>query len=159
MFAGHTPSALVPTATASRPTRTPVHLWIVGGLALLWNAFGAFDYLMTKLRADFYMSQFTPEQLEYFYSFPAWATAFWAIGVWCAFGGSVALLLRSRFAPHIFGLSIIGLVGTTVYTNFVTDGAAAMDSPAYTVMSIVIWTVLLALFVYSVVMRRRGVLR
>ena len=30
--------------------RTPAHLWIVGALATLWNAFGAYDYLMTRKR-------------------------------------------------------------------------------------------------------------
>ena len=32
---------------ASRPT--PMHLWIVGILSLLWNAFGACDYTMTEM--------------------------------------------------------------------------------------------------------------
>jgi hypothetical protein len=147
------------TATTSRATDTPRHLWLVGGLALLWNAFGAFDYLMTHLRADFYMSGFSPEQLEYFYGFPSWAVAFWAIGVWCSFAGSAALLLRSRFAVHLFALSVVGLIGTTVYTNLLSDGAAVMDGMGYVVMSVVIWVVLLALLAYSVAMRRRGVLR
>ena len=30
--------------------RTPAHLWIVGILSLLWNGFGAYDYLMTRMR-------------------------------------------------------------------------------------------------------------
>jgi hypothetical protein len=51
--------------------KTPFHLWIVGILALLWDAIGAFDYSATQLRMEAYMSQFTPEQLEYFYAFPA----------------------------------------------------------------------------------------
>ena len=56
-------------------TKAPRHLWIVGTLAVLWNAIGAFDYSASQLRLDFYMSQFTPEQLEYFYGFPTWAVA------------------------------------------------------------------------------------
>ena len=28
--------------------RAPAHLWIVGILSLLWNAFGCYDYLMTN---------------------------------------------------------------------------------------------------------------
>jgi hypothetical protein len=31
--------------TAER--RVPIHLWIVGILALLWNAYGCYDYVMT----------------------------------------------------------------------------------------------------------------
>ena len=36
---------------------------------------GAFDYLATQLQFEPYMSQFTEEQLSYFYGFPAWAVA------------------------------------------------------------------------------------
>jgi hypothetical protein len=36
-------------ATAA-PTKTPWHLWVVGILSLLWNAFGGYDYTMTQLR-------------------------------------------------------------------------------------------------------------
>jgi hypothetical protein len=147
---------------AAPPTksRTPMHLWIIGGVSLLWNAMGAFDYLMTKFRVEFYMSQFTPEQMEYFYSFPAWAVAAWAVGVWFAVGGSAALLLRSRFAVHLFGISLIGLAATTLYTNVLSDGMAAMgDSIGYLIFSAVIWLVLIGLLWYSITMTRRGVLR
>jgi hypothetical protein len=30
--------------------KAPVHLWIVGFLSLLWNGFGCYDYLMTRMR-------------------------------------------------------------------------------------------------------------
>ena len=32
----------------------PRHLWIVGALALLWNSFGCFDYLMTQTANEAY---------------------------------------------------------------------------------------------------------
>ena len=32
--------------------QTPIHLWIVGGLATLWNAFGCYDYFMTRTRGE-----------------------------------------------------------------------------------------------------------
>jgi hypothetical protein len=46
-------------------TRIPAHLWVVGALSLLWNAVGAFDYTATQMRLESYMSQFTPQQLDY----------------------------------------------------------------------------------------------
>lgn len=45
--------------TASSPVKTPLHLWIVGGVSLLWNSFGAADYLRTQLQVEAYMSQFS----------------------------------------------------------------------------------------------------
>jgi hypothetical protein len=50
------------TNTAS----TPRHLWVVGVLSLLWNLFGAMDYVMTQTQNEAYMGQFTPKQLEFF---------------------------------------------------------------------------------------------
>lgn len=47
------------SARRGRASKVPVHLWIVGGLALLWNAVGAFDYLATQLQFEPYMSGFS----------------------------------------------------------------------------------------------------
>ena len=77
----------------AEPTvKAPRHLWVVGIVAVLWNAIGVFDYSATQLRIESYMSQFTAEQLAYFYGFPAWAVAAWAIAVWSSLLGSLALL-------------------------------------------------------------------
>ena len=29
-------------------TRTPWHVWLVGVLSLLWNAYGGYDFIMTN---------------------------------------------------------------------------------------------------------------
>ena len=92
-------------------TKAPVHLWIVGILAVLWNAVGCFDYFATQSQMESYMSQFTPEQLEYFYGFPAWVDACWAIAVWGSLLGSLLLLVRKAWAVWLFGLAILGMAG------------------------------------------------
>lgn len=144
------------TADTTR-TRTPIHLWIVGVLSLLWNAMGAFDYLATKLRLDFYVSQFTPEQLDYFYGVPAWMTAGWALGVWGAFVGSVALLLRKSWAVWAFAISLAGLAISTLYSFVLSDGAEIMGSEG-AIFSAVIWLVAILLLVYARRQAQRGVL-
>lgn len=138
--------------------RTPRHLWIVGILSLLWNAVGAFDYSATQLRLESYMSQFPPEQLEYFYSFPAWAVAAWAFGVWGSLLGSLGLLLRQRWAVWMFGLSVLGLAFTTLYNFVLTDGLAVVGTGA-AIFSAVIWVIALFLLFYARAMAQRGVLR
>ena len=138
-------------------TRTPWHLWVIGIVALLWNAVGAFDYLATKLQLEPYMSNFSQEQLEYFYGVPAWAVACWAVGVWGALLGSLALLLRKSFAVWLFGASILGMVGTTVYNFVLSDGAAIMGEGAVA-FSAVIWAIALFLYFYSVAMAKRRVI-
>jgi hypothetical protein len=138
-------------------TKAPLHLWIVGVLAVLWNAIGAFDYTATQMRIEAYMSAFTPEQLEYFYSFPAWTVAAWAFGVWGALLGSIALLLRKAWAVWAFGISIAGMLVTTIHNFVLTDGAALMG-PGAMAFSAVIWVIALFLLFYARAMAKRGVL-
>jgi len=137
--------------------RPPWHLWLIGILALLWNAIGAFDYLATKFRLDFYMAAFSQEQLDYFYGFPSWVVACWAVAVWGAVFGSLALLLRRSWAVLLFGASILGMLGTTVYNFVLSDGAEVMGEGA-AAFSAVIWIIALFLYFYSQAMAKRRVL-
>jgi len=148
------------SATDARPARpVPKHLWIIGVLALLWNAMGAVDYLMTQTRNEAYMSRFTSEQLAYFYGFPAWVDGAWAIAVWGAVLGSVLLLLRRSLAVPVFAVSLAAMVITTVYNYGLSDGLQVMGGAGPLAFSVVIFLVGVALLVYSRAMARRGVLR
>ena len=138
--------------------KAPVHLWIIGILAVLWNAVGAFDYSATQFRAEFYMNQFTPQQLEYFYAFPPWMNAAWAIAVWGSLLGSIGLLLRKSWAVWLFAAAILGLACSTVYNFVLSSGYEAMGSGG-AIFTAVIWFIALLLFFYARTMAKRGVLR
>jgi len=136
---------------------TPWHLWVIGVLTLLWNAGGAFDYLATQLGIESYMAAFTAEQLAYFYGFPSWAVAFWALGVWSAVAGSLALLFRSRWAAPLFLMSLISMVVTSVYNFGLSNGAEIMGDGGV-VFSVAIAVISLLLVIYSRAMVARRVL-
>lgn len=138
--------------------KAPWHLWVVGIVAFLWNSIGALDYTATQLRVEAYMSQFSPEQLEYFYGFPSWAVACWAIAVWGSLLGSILLLMRQRLAVVVFGVAIVAMALTTVQNYLLSEGLRIMGSGA-AVFSAVIWFIALFLFFYSRAMAARGVLR
>ena len=138
--------------------KTPVHLWIVGILAVLWNAVGAFDYTATQLQLESYMGQFSQEQLDYFYGFPVWMDAAWAIAVWSSVLGSLCLLLRKSWAVSLFGLSILGLAVSTVYNFGLSNGLEVMGSGG-AAFSAVIWVVAILLYMYAQGMIRRQVLK
>ncbi len=99
------------------------------------------------------------EMHGYFYSFPAWAVAFWALGVWGCFLGSLALVFRSRWATALFGISIVGLIGTTVYERLFAELPAAMQTTGQNLFAVAIWIITIGLFIYSSRMQRNGVLR
>lgn len=145
------------TESGSKPA-TPMHLWAVGIIATLWNSGGALDYTMTQTRNESYMSGFTQEQLDYFYAFPAWADAVWAVGVWGAFIGSLLLLLRSRNAVIAFGLSLVGLFGSSIY-QMTADMPASLSTSFMWIFTAVIWLSVIFLIWYSRMMTTKGVLR
>ncbi|NNE87364.1 MAG: hypothetical protein HKN27_04750, partial [Silicimonas sp.] len=61
--------------------KAPWHLWVVGILTLVWNGFGAADYVMTQMDYAPYMAQFTEVERAYFAGFPTWVQATWALAV------------------------------------------------------------------------------
>lgn len=135
--------------------KAPLHLWAVGVGTLLFNAMGAFSYTMTRLgRLD--DLGMTADQIAFLDSFPAWANAVWALGVWGALAGSVLVLLRSRLAVAAMVLATIGLIGTTIFGYAIADTPRTMQSP---VLDAAIWAVTLFLLFYARRMVAAGVLR
>jgi len=143
------------TIVAQERERAPAHLWIVGAVTLLFNAMGIVSYLTTKFGMLAEMG-LTPDQIAFMESYPAWISAFWALGVWGAFGGSVLLLARSRWAVPAMVVALIGLVGTTLGNYGVLDVPSGMQAPA---LDVAIWAVTLFLLVYARRMTKAGVLR
>ena len=144
-------------AAADLPRSTPWHLWLVGILGLLWDSMGAFDYVMTQTRSEAYMSQFTPEQLEFFYAFPAWLVAFWAVAVWGGVAGTILLLLRKRLAVPVLLGSFVAMIVTAVHNFFLSNGLEVMGAVGL-VFSVLIFVVALGLWLYARAMARQGVL-
>lgn len=143
--------------TAATARRAPWHLWVVGGLGTLWNAFGAFDYLMTQTQNESYMGNFTPEQLEFFYGFPTWVVAFWALAVWGSVLGTVLLLLRMRLAAPVLLASFVSMV-VTAFHNFVLSNGLEVMGGGGAAFSAVIFLVALGLWLYARAMAKREIL-
>jgi hypothetical protein len=139
--------------------KTPMHLWVVGSLATVWNAFGAFDYLMTQTRNEAYLANFTDPQRVYFESFPIWMEATWAFGVWGGLAGALLLLARSRHAVAAFAISLAGLAASTVYQYVLSTPPEEMKSGTMIGMNIAIWAIAIGLLWYAIRMRKAGVLR
>jgi hypothetical protein len=144
--------------------RTPLHLWIVGALALLWNGFGAYDYVMTRMRNTDYLAGMMPTvdpnaMLAWVDAFPAWASAGWALGVWGGLAGSILLLMRNRWAVPAFAVSLIGALLGLGYQILAAPPLAGAEGAMNAIMPYVIVIVALALFLYARAMKAKGVLR
>lgn len=146
-------------ATGADRTKTPWHLWLMGVLSLLWNCGGAFDYVMTETRNATYLSAFTPEQLAYIQDFPKWAVATWAISVWGGVFGSFLLLIRSRWAALVFGVSLASMVPTFFYNYVLADGYTVMGGAGALAFTGAIVLIGVGLLLYAVKLGKTGVLR
>ena len=142
--------------------RTPWHLWVVGVVSLLWNGFGAYDFVMSSTQGETYMraAGMTQAMIDYYNAMPTWMWGPWILGVWGAVAGSILLLMRSRFAVWAFGLSLIGAVVSLVYGQFINPPPPLPAEMA--MMSYMPWVItLIAAFLawYAWTMQKKGVLR
>lgn len=145
-------------APVVQPGKTPWHVWVVGVVSLLWNLVGATDFVMTQTRNKAYMSSCTPAQLEFYYGFPPWVVAAWGVAVWAGVFGSLLLLLRKRYAFHLFLSSSAGMVLTDLYCFGLSDGLRVMGGAAALAFSAVIFVIGVLLLAYARSMGKRGIL-
>ncbi len=146
--------------------KTPVHLWVVGIVSLLWNlGGGGSDYVLTKLENEAYLDTMAsavgievPAVQAYFEAFPLWMNVAWALGVWGAVAGSLLLLFRSRYAYHAFIVSLFGIVVSTIY-QFSDPLPGSADSSIPAIMSVIVPLITVALILYARRQTQTGVLR
>lgn len=145
-----------------RNPRTPWHLWLVGVLSLLWNGFGAWDFIQTTTRGEAYMRAmgFGDDMIAYYNAMPTWMYGPWILGVWGAVIGSILLLARRRWAVVAFALSFLGALISLIYGKLIdppptpTPEMAAMAWMPYVILLIAAF-----LLWYAWAMAKRGVLR
>jgi hypothetical protein len=136
----------------------PWHLWLIGILGGLWSSIGLVSFVLTQMNVEAVMSQFPPEQREYFASFPLWADASWAIGVLGGVIGCLLLLLQNRLAFHFLLASLMAWVVCNLGGLFLLDGLLVMGAP--TELFLTLFPIVVAAFLayYTRAMTKRGVL-
>ncbi len=144
---------------ATQGQRTPMHLWIVGVGALLWNSVGAYDYLMTETRNATYFQRFTAEQAAFFEAMPSWVIATWALSVWCGVLGALLLLGRRRVAVPVLAVGLIGMLLTHLRNYGFAGAMAVIGDPAAIGVNLLVFAVAVCVLVYARRQVQSGVLR
>jgi hypothetical protein len=147
-------------AMADAPVKTAWHTWLIGIIAVLFNAIGVFDFVMNLVQGAEYLASagMTPDQIAHYQVMPVWMTIVWAVGVFAAFLASILLLLRRRLALPVFVLSLAAFLVSVIYTYVLTNGGAVMGQQM-AITSAVIAGLLVFFSWYSRFMTVRGVLR
>jgi hypothetical protein len=145
---------------ADAPVKTPRHIWLIGVIAVLFNAIGVVDFAMTMAQGAEYQASagMSPDQIAHYQMMPGWMRVVWAVGVFAAFLASILLLLRRKLASPVFVLSLAAFLVSLLYTYVLTNGGAVMGRQM-AITSAVITGLLVFFSWYSRFMSVRGVLR
>jgi len=91
-------------------TKPSTSFWIISVIALLWNLMGVNQYIQQAYNTDSFRMMYTEEQLKIMDATPAWSTAAFAIAVFAATLGCIALLMRKKWANSLFIISFLGII-------------------------------------------------
>ncbi|MGH6659691.1 MAG: hypothetical protein ACREBM_08595 [Sphingomicrobium sp.] len=139
-------------------------MWIVGIVSLIWNAFGAYDYSMTRMRNTDYLASMMPgvdpnATLAWVDGFPMYAQIGWGLGVWGGLLGSILLLMRSRYAVWAFALSLLGAVVSLGWQIVAAPPLAGAEGMMFDAMPFIIIAIAAGLYFYANRQKQAGVLR
>lgn len=125
----------------------PAWFWGIAVLAVLWEGYGCYVYLSQSLLDQ-------SARTGGYAQMSAWQWGVFAVAVWSGLLGAVALLLRSRWAVTLLGVSLIATIVSYGYN--LTQGLIAADERP---LAIVINVAGFALLLFAGMARKRGWLR
>jgi hypothetical protein len=135
--------------------KTPWHLWVVGILALLWNASGAYTIIMAQAGR---LADVGPEEAAYYAAQPLWLVIATDIALFAGIAAAIALLLRSRTAVWLFGLSLVAIIVSNIY-DVAAGTSLVLVATNWLVLELLIIGIAILEYVYAWAMKRRMVLR
>jgi hypothetical protein len=135
--------------------KTPWHLWVVGVVALLWNASGAYTIMMAQAGR---LPNLTEEEAAYYAAQPLWFVIVTDIALISAMAAAAALLLRHRSAVVLFAVSLAAIFLTDAY-DLVSGTAQMLTSGGALIVTVFIFVIAVLELVYANTMKGRGVLQ
>jgi hypothetical protein len=135
--------------------RTPWHVWVVGIVAVLWNVSGAYTIVSAQSGATMDMDA---REIAYYAAQAQWFKVVTDVALFAAIGAAFALLLRSKFAVRLYGLSLAAIVFTSVY-DIAQGTALLLQGRDWLILACVTTGLAVLQLLYAIWLRKRGVLR
>lgn len=95
--------------------KPPIYFWAVGFIALLWNAFGVYNYLMQAFMTQEQLEQLSTSDQTLYSELPAWYVSVFAIAVFAGLFGAISMLIRKRWAYALFIVSFLAVAAQQFY--------------------------------------------
>ena len=130
------------TTNTNKPAKS---FWIIGIIALIWNAMGIDGYINQAYQTDRFKSMYTEEQLEIIFNLPSWVTAAFAIAVFSSVFACILLLMRKKIAKIFFLIGLLAVIVQTTYNIFMNPGKEMYGAMEY---SMLIMIPIFSIFLY-----------
>jgi hypothetical protein len=137
------------------PTKRPWHLWLVAVLTLLWNGSGAITIALAQAGR---LSGLSADEAAYYAGQPLSFVLSTSIATFAPLAAAVALLLRSRLAVWLFGVSLALILANNVY-DLAAGTSRALANQGALIVTIIIAVIAVLQLVYANAMKKRGVLQ
>ncbi|NRA91364.1 MAG: hypothetical protein HRU26_01540 [Psychroserpens sp.] len=127
--------------TEQTNSKPPVWFWILAVIALIWNGLGVMAYLVRAFITEEAIAALPEDQqAEFLVEYPAWYTACFALAVFAGVFGSLALLLRKKWAFMLFVISFITATIQQVYIiATVEEASPVMPVLVIAVCAFLVW--------------------
>ena len=137
-------------------TKSSTTFWVIGVAALLWNALGMMMYYGAMTATPLSLAaNYSPAEIQYMLSIPAWANGAYGLAVTAGLLGSVALLMKKSFATILFGLSLAGILAQNAYGYFIGDALGTFGTSVLPI-SITVLLIAIGLLYYSMRLGKAG---
>ena len=109
-------------------SRKPWHLWLIGGVLLVYALLAAFDSVMTLSRGEAYMrsSGMSDSQIAFFTGLPLWFDMASFVSTWAGLLGAVMLLARRQGGGAVLLIAALSTLTTCLFPYADRSGIAAM---------------------------------
>jgi len=142
----------------SNTNKPGIAFWIIGIIALLWNAMGVYNYLIQAYQTEAYTSSLNEAQLALMESMPSWNTALFAIAVFSGLIGTILMLMRKKSAVSLFIISFITATIGQLYWLFGTNAVEVFSDKMPYLIPILVIVFCLFLVWYSRGQKAKGIL-
>lgn len=138
-----------------RILKPPTGFFVIAILALIWNLFGVMAYLGQAFMIPELTQGMETSEIEFIENTPAWATAAFALAVWCGFFGVLLLLFRKQFAYYLLAISLVAVLVQNLYNLILSDYYANSNWSAY-ILPFLVLLFSFFLFWYAGRAKRKG---
>ena len=105
----------------SNSNKPGILFWIIGIIALLWNAMGCLNYIAQAYGMEMATAELSTEQIAFMEALPAWNTGLFAIAVFSGLAASIAFLMRKKLGVNLFLISFVIAAIMQIYWIFGSD--------------------------------------